>query len=139
MDYNVGSYSPINFEIHNPSGIIVKFIIWTDGLLLSFLLENGACLVDFYAPWCPPCMRLLPELRKASRQFDSTINFGTIDCTIHAAFCRQHNIRSYPTTILYNNTQQQQFLGEHTVTSVVDFLQDFLNPTGIFFKNVTYF
>ncbi|PSN39443.1 DnaJ subfamily C member 10 [Blattella germanica] len=93
--------------------------------------ENGAWLVDFYAPWCPPCMRLLPELRKASRQFDSTINFGTIDCTIHAAFCRQHNIRSYPTTILYNNTQQQQFLGEHTVTSVVDFLQDFLNPTVV--------
>ena len=22
--------------------------------------------VDFFAPWCPPCMRLLPEFRKAS-------------------------------------------------------------------------
>ena len=22
--------------------------------------------VDFFAPWCPPCMRLLPEFRRAS-------------------------------------------------------------------------
>ena len=22
--------------------------------------------VDFYAPWCPPCMRLLPEFRKVT-------------------------------------------------------------------------
>jgi DnaJ family protein C protein 10 len=96
--------------------------------LLHSSHESGAWLVDFYAPWCPPCLRLLPELRKASRHFDSAVNFGTVDCTIHAALCRQHNIRSYPTTILYNNTEKQQFLGDHTATSVVDFLQDFLNP-----------
>ncbi|PNF40485.1 hypothetical protein B7P43_G08182 [Cryptotermes secundus] len=92
---------------------------------------SGAWLVDFYAPWCPPCLRLLPELRKASRHFDSAINFGTIDCTIHASLCRQHNIRSYPTTILYNNTEKQQFHGDHTATSLVDFLQDILNPTVV--------
>jgi len=98
---------------------------------VSLCSESGAWLVDFYAPWCPPCLRLLPELRKASRHFDSAVNFGTVDCTIHAALCRQHNIRSYPTTILYNNTEKQQFLGDHTATSVVDFLQDFLNPIGL--------
>ena len=98
---------------------------------VSLCLESGAWLVDFYTPWCPPCLRLLPELRKASRHFDSAVNFGTVDCTIHAALCRQHNIRSYPTTILYNNTEKQQFLGDHTATSVVDFLQDFLNPIGL--------
>lgn len=105
---------------------IIKFLYF-----MFLCLENGAWFVDFYAPWCPPCLRLLPELRKASRHFDSAINFGTIDCTIHATLCRQHNIRSYPTTILYNNTEKQQFLGDHTAASLVDFLQDTLNPIGL--------
>ena len=30
------------------------------------LRDGRPRVVDFFAPWCPPCMRLLPELRKAS-------------------------------------------------------------------------
>lgn len=30
-------------------------------------LEDGhPWVVDFYAPWCPPCMRLIPEFRRVS-------------------------------------------------------------------------
>lgn len=115
-------------------------LLWNIKILHSVFLclGSGAWLVDFYAPWCPPCLRLLPELRKASRHFDSAINFGTIDCTIHASLCRQHNIRSYPTTILYNNTEKQQFHGDHTATALVDFLQDILNPTGLSYPQFKY-
>jgi DnaJ family protein C protein 10 len=66
------------------------------------------------------------------------VNFGTVDCTIHASLCRQHNIRSYPTTILYNNTEKQQFLGDHTATSLIDFLQDFINPVGMSYHQFNY-
>lgn len=38
--------------------------------------------------WCPPCMRLLPEYRKAARSFeDNEVGFGTVDCTIHSNLC----------------------------------------------------
>ncbi|XP_015751062.1 PREDICTED: dnaJ homolog subfamily C member 10-like [Acropora digitifera] len=80
--------------------------------------------VDFFAPWCPPCMRLLPEYRKAARSFDdSEVGFGTVDCTIHINLCHMYNIRSYPTTILYNNSIPHQFSGHHTAADLVEFVE----------------
>ncbi|KAI0227084.1 DnaJ-like subfamily C member 10 [Lamellibrachia satsuma] len=84
--------------------------------------------VDFFAPWCPPCMRLLPTFRKASRRMAGKVEFGTVDCTIHRALCQQFNIHSYPTTILYNATVPHQYHGQHNVQSLLSFIEDIQNP-----------
>jgi len=88
--------------------------------------------VDFFAPWCPPCMRLLPEYRKAARSFDyNEVGFGTVDCTIHSNLCNMYNIRSYPTTILYNNSIPHQFTGHHTAADLVEFIENTLKPAVV--------
>ena len=30
------------------------------------LKDGQPWLVEFYVPWCPPCMKLIPEFRKVS-------------------------------------------------------------------------
>lgn len=92
---------------------------------------KSAWFVDFYAPWCPPCMQLLPELRKASRQFEDSVNFGTIDCTIHSNLCQRYNIHAYPTTMFFNHSQSEPFRGAHTASEIIEFIQEMLNPTGV--------
>lgn len=93
---------------------------------------NLPFFVDFFAPWCPPCMRLLPEYRKAARSFDdNTVGFGTVDCTIHSNLCHTYNIRSYPTTILYNNSIPHQFNGHHTAADLVEFIENTLKPAVV--------
>lgn len=84
--------------------------------------------IDFFAPWCPPCMRLLPEFRKASKQTASNIKFGTVDCTVHVQLCSKYNIHSYPTTILYNETVPHQYHGNHGVHDIIEFVQDIMKP-----------
>ena len=80
--------------------------------------------VDFFAPWCPPCMNLLPEFRKASKLDGAkSISFGTVDCTMNARICEQFGIRSYPTTILYNGTSPHNFHGQHSANDINDFIQ----------------
>ncbi|ELT92793.1 hypothetical protein CAPTEDRAFT_228052 [Capitella teleta] len=83
--------------------------------------------IDFYAPWCPPCMRLLPEFRKASKEM-SNIHFGTVDCSVHGNLCSQYGVKSYPTTMFYNQSTPHQFDGHHHASHIVEFLQDMLNP-----------
>ncbi|XP_076088842.1 dnaJ homolog subfamily C member 10-like [Mytilus galloprovincialis] len=88
--------------------------------------------IDFFAPWCPPCMRLLPEFRKAARNYEGDdIGFGTVDCTVHNQLCQMYNIRSYPTTILYNSTKPHQYSGHHSAEHILEFIQDTLNPPVI--------
>ncbi|XP_077997471.1 dnaJ homolog subfamily C member 10-like [Glandiceps talaboti] len=84
--------------------------------------------VDFFSPHCPPCKQLLPEWRKAARQLSGQVKFGTVDCTVHNALCIQNNIRSYPTTVFYNNTTPHTFTGVNTAKDLTDFVQDILHP-----------
>lgn len=87
--------------------------------------------VDFFAPWCPPCMRLLPEWRKAATNIGQSVSFGTVDCTVHGNLCSQMHIHSYPTTIFYNQSVPHQFHGDRTAHGLVEFVQDTLNPKVI--------
>ncbi|CAM1305631.1 DNAJC10 (predicted) [Pycnogonum litorale] len=93
--------------------------------------DDRPWFIDFYAPWCPPCLQLLPEWRKASKVINNLVNFGTVDCTIHQKLCNMYNIRAYPTAILYNNSVPYQFHGQKNSKHIVDFVTDILNPTVI--------
>ncbi|XP_054721124.1 dnaJ homolog subfamily C member 10-like [Uloborus diversus] len=87
--------------------------------------------IDFFAPWCPPCMQLLPEWRKASYSSGHFVKFGTVDCTTHEVLCRQYKINSFPTTVLYNRSVPHQFRGAHSRKKIEEFIQDILHPSVI--------
>lgn len=74
-------------------------------------------------------MHLLPEFRKASKQFVGRVHFGTVDCTVHAQVCQETGINSYPTTIMYNQTIQNYFHGQHQEQAILNFIDDILHPT----------
>jgi len=66
---------------------------------------SGGWLIEFYAPWCGHCKRLLPEFEKAAQSVLSLEeaqgkrigSFGKVDCTAHKDPCNTHGVRGYPT------------------------------------------
>lgn len=88
--------------------------------------------IDWYAPWCPPCRRLMPQIRKASQHFQpSQIKFGTIDCTMHQSLCASENIRSYPTTMIYQKGDKHLYHGALNENEIVEYIQEMLNPSVV--------
>lgn len=83
-------------------------------------------------------MHLLPEFRKASKSAKNEVSFGTVDCTIHQQLCQQYNIKSFPTTIMYNQSVQHYFNGQHQEQAILNFIDDILHPTVIVLDNDLY-
>ena len=93
---------------------------------------NDVWFLDWYAPWCPPCVQFLKEVRKASMEFDkSIVRFGTVDCTVHSSVCRRYNIRAYPTAMLINGTNAYKFSMEKTAINIVQFVNEARNPVVV--------
>ncbi|XP_034041874.1 dnaJ homolog subfamily C member 10 isoform X2 [Thalassophryne amazonica] len=93
--------------------------------------QKEAWLVDFFAPWCPPCRALLPELRKASIQLVGQLKFGTLDCTIHHHLCSMYNVQAYPTTVIFNGSSVHEYEGHHSASGILEFIQDLTNPSVV--------
>ncbi|XP_011169355.1 dnaJ homolog subfamily C member 10 [Solenopsis invicta] len=136
------------FELNhgkNMNNDIIKFVqigvkttnVWALSAekALSILQRNNGdevWFLDWFAPWCPPCIEFLSELRRASLAFDaSTIRFGTIDCTTHTALCHQYNIQVYPTAMLINGSSTYQFTFPKTAANVIQFINERRNPSVI--------
>uniref|UniRef100_A0A915MIP4 DnaJ homolog subfamily C member 10 n=1 Tax=Meloidogyne javanica TaxID=6303 RepID=A0A915MIP4_MELJA len=93
-------------------------------------------IIDHFAPWCPPCLQMLDELRKLPSELTDgrKLRVGTLDCDAYRDICTGERINSYPRTILYmgdDSKQQQQhsLIGFHTVDQLLEFISEALNPT----------
>jgi DnaJ homolog subfamily C member 10 len=116
-------------NFHTSVKTLTKFN--SDIISNDFGSKNGY-FIDFFSPMCPPCMNMLPEFRKASKLTGSKLfQFGTIDCTVNQQLCEKYNVRSYPTTVLFNNSSPYSYSGQHSAEEISEFIQDTLNPSVV--------
>lgn len=75
-------------------------------------IEGKSALVEFYAPWCGHCKRLLPEFEKASEVLGQTALLGKVDCTIEKSLASKFKIEGYPTVYWFvNGVQKEEYDG----------------------------
>jgi thioredoxin 2 len=54
-------------------------------------------LVDFWAPWCGPCVGMAPQFERASQQLKGRVLFAKVDSDDNPLTARRFGIRSIPT------------------------------------------
>lgn len=60
-------------------------------------------VVDFWAPWCGPCLAMAPFFEQVCRKLGSTVRFAKLDTEAEPALAGRFNIRSIPTLILFRD------------------------------------
>ena len=56
-------------------------------------------LVDFWAPWCGPCVAMAPQFERASQQLKGRVLFAKVNSDENPQTSRRFAIRSIPTLV----------------------------------------
>lgn len=62
---------------------------------------NKYIFVDFYATWCGPCKKIVPELKKLCDEYEE-IKFLKVDVGKIPVLAKQYQISAMPTFLLFH-------------------------------------
>ena len=63
-------------------------------------------IVDFWAPWCQPCISMAPAFAQTTAAFEPHIRFGKLDTESAPEVAQRYNIRSIPTLIVFKGGKE---------------------------------
>jgi len=58
-------------------------------------------LVDFWAPWCGPCLMMAPAFAEAAAQLEPTMRLAKLNTEEERVIGAQFGIRSIPTMVMF--------------------------------------
>jgi thioredoxin 1 len=83
-------------------------------------IASGVTLVDFWAPWCGPCMMQGPILEKVAEAVGDRAKVAKLNVDEGQRSAAQYGVRSIPTLIIFKDGEPvQQFVGVQSESQLV--------------------
>ena len=86
--------------------------------------SNGVALVDFWAPWCSPCLMQGPIVEKVAAAMAGQVKVGKCNVDKAPNTSERFGIRNIPTLIILKDNQEvERFIGVRQETELVSALK----------------
>lgn len=68
--------------------------------------KNQLALIDFWAPWCGPCLALAPTIEELSKEYSGKVLVGKLNVDENPKTAEAFQVFSIPTLVLMKNGQE---------------------------------
>lgn len=69
----------------------------------TVLESKTPVLVDFWAPWCRPCLMVAPLVEELAEEYSGRMSFVRVNVDQNPQVASKYNIMSIPTLIVFKN------------------------------------
>jgi len=79
-------------------------IEFTESNFQSEVLESDVpVLVDFWATWCAPCLKIAPMVQELENEYDGKLKVGKVNVENAQSLAQQYGVRSIPTLLFFKD------------------------------------
>ena len=80
-----------------------KPIVVTDATFDAEVRKPGVILVDFWASWCGPCLRVAPTLEAIAKEQAGRMRLGKLNVDENPRTSQRYGVMSIPTMLLFKD------------------------------------
>jgi len=101
----------------------------TDENFEEFVNGEEFTVVEFYAPWCGHCKKLLPEYEAAAADLNKDgIKLAKIDANKYTEIGQQYGVTGYPTLKIFRRGKDSDYNGPRERNGIVLYVLDQVSP-----------
>ncbi len=95
----------------------------TDTFKKEVLESDVPVLVDFWAKWCSPCLRVAPILEELSKEVEGKAKICKLEVDEEYEIADEYEIMSIPTIVVFVNGEiKEQVIGVQSKQSLLKLL-----------------